>query len=223
MSSPRDITADRRTPGGNRTGSRAGLVVAAVVAVVIGIAAVVAITVTGPEKAPTDVLAEVQAVTVTGAPLPVFDAAAADPAVGMAAPVLAGSGFTGNAVSTAPGAPTLLVFLAHWCSHCQYEVPQLVRWHGSDRFPADLDVIAVATSTSATNPNYPPSAWLAREEWPALWPVLADSAAGEAAAAFGLTGFPFMVLVDADGTVRWRHSGRIEAADLTAAIEAALR
>jgi thiol-disulfide isomerase/thioredoxin len=203
--------------------SRLTWFVGAGIAVFVAVAFVVALTQT--EDADTSapgVLAEIQPVTVTGDALPAFAPETPDTSIGMTAPVLDGLGFTGNQVLTGPGVPTLTVFLAHWCQHCQYEVPQLVNWSRSSDFPANLDVVAVATSTDPTNPNYPPSQWLAAEEWPPLWPVLADDADGSAAQAFGLSGFPFLVLTDADGKVLWRHSGRIAADDLQSALKTLL-
>lgn len=204
--------------------SRLTWFVGAAIAVLVAVAFVVAITQT--EDADTSApgtIAEIQAVTVTGDPLPAFPAEGGpDAAIGMPAPILDGLGFTGNKVTTAPGTPTLMVFLAHWCQHCQYEVPVLVRWNREGDVPANLDVVAVTTSTDSTAPNYPPSQWLAAEEWPPLWPVLTDDVDGSAAKAFGLSGFPFLALVDADGRLLWRHSGRITAEDLQASLEALL-
>ena len=77
----------------------------------------------------------------------------------------------------------------------------------SGPMPAGADLLTVATSTIPDRPNYPPSAWLDREEWPG--PVLADSADGTAARAFGLTGFPYFVAANAAGEVVARTSGEI--------------
>jgi thiol-disulfide isomerase/thioredoxin len=165
-------------------------------------------------------LQEFSEVTVTGDVLPAFDESAnPDPAVGMLAPVLSGKGFTGNVVTTASsGTPTLLVFLAHWCPHCQREVPLLVEWEKSGKMPANIDVLAVATGTDSANPNYPPSEWLARENFPATWPVMADSADKIGGNAFGLAGYPYFVLVGGDGKVLVRMSGEVPMDELTAII-----
>jgi thioredoxin-related protein len=48
-----------------------------------------------------------------------------------------------------------------------------------------------------------------------LWPVIADSADKKAANAFGLSGYPFFVLVDAQGKVFKRLSGEIPMDQLT--------
>ena len=205
-----------------RGNSGATVWIVGVVVALVAIAGIVAVAVTsGGEQTPAGI-AEYRDVTIVGDALPELQDGGDDPAVGTPAPVIEGKGFTGNAVTTAPGAPTLIVFLAHWCPHCQREVPVLVDWYASGEVPAGLDVIAVATSSDPSSPNFPPSEWLAREGWPALWPVIADSGERTAATAFGLSGFPFFTLVDADGTVLLRRSGEIPKDELTSVIAAAL-
>ena len=191
------------------------------IAAVIAIAAIVAISASSKkDSAAVGSLQEFSEVTVTGDVLPAFDEAAnPDPAVGMLAPVLSGKGFTGNVVTTdSTGTPTLLVFLAHWCPHCQREVPLLVEWEKSGDMPSGIDILAVATGTDSANPNYPPSEWLALENFPATWPVLADSKDAVGADAFGLSGYPYFVLVGGDGKVLWRSSGEVPMDELTATI-----
>ena len=192
------------------------------VAVLAAIFGVVAFTASSDQDASVEGASEFQNVVVVGEALPEFGDAAADPAVGMTAPVLQGFGFLGNEVTTTPGTPMLVVFLAHWCPHCQAEVPVLVRWSQSGLVPDNLDVIAVATGTDETAPNYPPSVWLANEKWPSLWPVLVDTKDQVAGNSFGLSGYPFMTLIGADGKVLWRNSGEIPAEELTDKINAAL-
>jgi len=193
-----------------------------IVAVLAAVFGVVAFTTSTDEDASVEGASEFQNVVVSGEPLPEFGDGGIDAAVGMTAPVLDGFGFLGNEVTTTPGTPMLLVFLAHWCPFCQKEVPVLVNWFESDGVPAGLDVIAIATGTDEAQPNFPPSVWLANEKWPALWPVLVDSRDQTAANAFGLAGYPFMTLVGSDGKVLWRNSGEISAEALTEAINVAL-
>ena len=201
---------------------RGKFIVGAIIAVVIGGAAIVAISSSGSESSTSSGnISEFSEITVTGEALPAFDSvsSATDAAIGMPAPVVSGKGFTGTEITTdGAGTPTLLVFLAHWCPHCQREVPLLVQWEKDGKTPTGVDVIAVATGTDPANPNYPPSEWLAREEFPALWPVIADSADKKAANAFGLSGYPYFVLVDAQGKVFKRASGEVAMDDLTALI-----
>ena len=206
----------------NSSSGRGKFIVGAIIAIIIGGAAIVAISSSGSDSASTsDGISEFSDITVSGKALPSFDSVstATDAAIGLPAPVVSGKGFTGTEITTdGAGTPTLLVFLAHWCPHCQREVPLLVEWEKNGKTPTGVDVIAVATGTDPANPNFPPSEWLAREEFPALWPVIADSADKKAANAFGLSGYPFFVLVDAQGKVFTRLSGEIPMDELTAII-----
>ena len=207
----------------NSSSGRGKFIVGAIIAIVIGGAAIVAITSSGSDSASTTgCISEFSDITVSGEALPSFDSVstATDTAIGLPAPVVSGKGFTGTEITTdGAGTPTLLVFLAHWCPHCQREVPLLVEWEKDGKTPTGVDVIAVATGTDPANPNFPPSEWLAREEFPALWPVIADSADKKAANAFGLSGYPYFVLVDAQGNVFKRLSGEIPMDELTAIID----
>ena len=197
-------------------------IVGAIIAIIIGGAAIVAISSSGSDSnTSSGNISEFSEVTVTGDALPAFDSAstAVDTAIGMPAPIVSGKGFTGTEITTdGAGTPTMLVFLAHWCQFCQREVPLLVQWEKDGKTPTGIDVIAVATGTDPANPNFPPSEWLAREEFPALWPVIADSADKKAADAFGLSGYPYFVLIDAQGNVFRRLSGEIPMDELTAII-----
>ena len=206
----------------NSSSGRGKFIVGAIIAIVIGGAAIVAISSSGSDSASTTgSISEFSDITVSGEALPSFDSVstATDTAIGLPAPVVSGKGFTGTEITTdGAGTPTLLVFLAHWCPHCQREVPLLVQWEKDGKTPTGIDVIAVATGTDPANPNFPPSEWLAREEFPALWPVIADSADKKAADAFGLSGYPYFVLIDAQGKVFMRLSGEVPMDELTAII-----
>ena len=56
--------------------------------------------------------------------------------------------------------------------------------------------------------------------WP--WPTLADSADNEAALSYGVSGFPFFVVIGEDGTVKGRFSGEMGLDDLDQAVREAL-
>jgi thiol-disulfide isomerase/thioredoxin len=161
----------------------------------------------GPVTAPpVGEIAENRPVTVTGELLPPYEDPAADPALGTPAPVLDGASFDGTPIGIGPNErPTLVVFLAHWCPHCNDEIPRLVQLEDEGRLPDDLDVVAVSTAVAPDRPNYPPSEWLVDKEW--VWPAMADSELLDAANAYGLSGFPFITMLDADGKVAARWSG----------------
>ena len=192
------------------------------IAAAIAIAAIVAVATQSSSDDVVTGVEEFNSVEVVGDPLPEYSDSASDTAIGMTAPILTGKGFTGNTIVTGPGAPTLLVFLAHWCPHCQREVPLLVQWNRDGLVPSGLDVVAIATSSDPASPNFPPSEWLAREEFPPLWPVMTDSGEKTAANAMGVSGFPFFVLLDSSGKVALRISGEIEMPVLTEQINKAL-
>ncbi|MEQ1874200.1 MAG: TlpA disulfide reductase family protein [Ilumatobacteraceae bacterium] len=168
-----------------------------------------------------------QPVTVTGEVLPPFESAAGDLAVGMTAPLLSGLDFQGDAITvdaTTDG-PYMVVFLAHWCPHCNAEVPRLLDWKGSGAVPAELNVIGVATAVASSATNYPPHEWFSNRGW--SWPVLVDESlgegeAGKAAVAYGATGWPYFVIVGADGLVKARISGEIEVSELQVIVDDAL-
>jgi thiol-disulfide isomerase/thioredoxin len=144
---------------------------------------------------------------ITGQPLVAFADPANDPAVGQTIPSV-----TSPTASIAlDGRPKVLMFVAHWCPHCQREVPLIQAWINGGGLPADVDLISVSTGIDASRPNYPPEAWLAREGWTP--PVIVDST-NEVASAFGLSAYPYFVFVNADGTVQGRLSGELPTADL---------
>jgi thiol-disulfide isomerase/thioredoxin len=129
-----------------------------------------------------------------------------DPARGKIAPVVNGFGFDGAPLTIAPtGKPMLVVFLAHWCPHCNAEIPRLIEWKDSGAMPADLGVVGVSTGARDDAPNWPPSQWVVDKAWP--WPVMADNEDQNAAVAFGVSGYPGLILLNGDGKVLARRSG----------------
>jgi cytochrome c biogenesis protein CcmG, thiol:disulfide interchange protein DsbE len=203
--------------GRARRPTLSGRAIAVGVGAVVALLTVVAIVATRGGSVPSS--QEARPVEVVGELLPKLgDPGAADPAAGLVAPTLKGQGFDGAPVGVTPGRPTLVVFLAHWCPHCQREVPALTKWAAAGGVPEGVDVIGVATATTPDRPNYPPSKWLREEQFP--FPVLADDSGGSAAAAFGLTGYPFFTLLDADGRVLSRASGEVEVERLSELLNA---
>ena len=159
---------------------------------------------------------EVAPVQIVGQSLgPAGDSPASDPAIGLPVPGLSGSAIDGTPFSWTPGErPAVFVFLAHWCPACQGEVAEYTGWLAAgNELPDGVDLISVVTLVDSSRDNYPPSQWLADEDWP--FPVVVDSADNEIAAALGQAGTPFWVLVFSDGTLASRGSGRIPPEILT--------
>jgi thiol-disulfide isomerase/thioredoxin len=164
---------------------------------------------------------EVRPVTVTGTALEKLPQGGADPAVGKQIPEVKGASFDGTPINiTNDGRPKLILFVAHWCPHCQREIPLLAKYLKSNPLPKGIDLVTVSTAVNKPQGNYPPSAWLKRENW--LAPVMVDSDKGEAATAFGLPGFPYFVAADGSGKVVARTSGEISTDDFAALAARAL-
>jgi thiol-disulfide isomerase/thioredoxin len=165
---------------------------------------------------------ENQPVEVVGDVLEALPESGDDSTIGLTAPTLNGYTFDGSTLSVIPGdgKPYMVVFLAHWCPHCNDEVPRLIEWKESGAVPADLQVIAVSTAVASDRPNYPPSQWVVNKAWP--WPVMADSEAMDAAQAYGVSGFPFFTIVGADGKVKARASGELGTDRINQIVTAAL-
>ena len=134
---------------------------------------------------------------------------------------MTGQSFDGSPVEIRnDGRAKLIVFVAHWCPHCQREVPILADWLKSNSLPAGVDLYTVSTGVTSKRPNYPPSAWLKKEGWTAK--TLADSKDQDAADAFGLSAFPYFVAVDGSGKVVARTSGEIGTDQFAALAQQAL-
>ena len=169
------------------------------------IAAVVAITtVTGTSP-------EAVEVTIAGDSVPVLSGnvpLGRDIAFGWDAPMVEGTDWNGNPVTIDPGdgRSKLIVFLAHWCPHCQAEVPVVQAWLNETGGHPDVDIYGIATSNDRTRPNWPPGEWLEREGWTP--PTLVDNS-GKAARDYGMAGTPFWAVVNGEGKVVYRIAGAI--------------
>ena len=95
-------------------------------------------------------------------------------------------------------------------------MPRVVEWRADGTIPADIDLVAVSTGVASDQNNYPPSTWLDKVGWPGR--IIADDANDNAAAAYGLTGYPYFVALDADGNVVARGSGELNQAGIEAIV-----
>jgi len=140
-------------------------------------------------------------------PMP-SDTAVDTSATGEEAPIVIGADFDGNEVRIEnDGIAKAIVLLAHWCPHCQDEVPEVQAWIDSGGGVEGVELYSVATSINSTRDNFPSSEWLDREGWNV--PVVVDDAESSVYRAYGAGGFPFWVFVNSDGTVNARAAGRI--------------
>ena len=154
--------------------------------------------------------------------LPEYDATLdEDPAVGMTIPSVSGKDFDGKdiTISGDDGKAKVILFVAHWCPHCQREVPLLSEHLADHPMPDDVELLTVSTSVQPGATNYPPQEWLDREGWTA--PVLADDEDSTVAQTFGLSAFPYFVVVDADGKVVERATGELTTEQFDAMVQAA--
>ena len=185
-----------------------GIIIGVVVLVAVAVGAALLAGRDAEQREQSNVL-QVSDVSIEGGHLPPFDGQEPDPAMETQAPAFAATSFDGTAVSVLPGDGTakIIGFFAHWCPHCQRELPRIADWMANNQLPAGVEVIAVSTSVESGRPNYPPSAWFEEERWPAA--VVRDSAENEIAEAYGLRGFPYTVGIDADGRVVARVAGEL--------------
>jgi thiol-disulfide isomerase/thioredoxin len=203
-----------------------------IVLVVVGIAGAVSLGTAGGSTTPSAdsavtvpggvAAAEFQKVTTTGDALPQLPESGDDPAVGKAAPTLTGYDLAGRPAKIDPGSDgkaTMLVFLAHWCPHCNAEVPVLTEWKEKGLVPTNLRVVGITTASRPDQANWPPSKWLVAKKW--TFDQFADSEKQDASAAYGVGGYPFLVFIDAAGNVTSRTSGEVPVEDITTRANAA--
>ncbi len=159
-------------------------------------------------------------VEVSGDSLAPYTGNGVDAAIGSLAPEIVGADFDGNPVEVLhDGRAKAVIFLAHWCPHCQVEVPRVQAWLDSGGGVEGVDLVSVATSMNSAQPNFPPSEWLDREGWTV--PVIADDKDFAALRAYGSGGFPYYVFLDKNGDVVRRSSGELDIQTLQAFMQEA--
>lgn len=162
-------------------------------------------------------------VSVDGPPLPTATIEGFDPttdaAVGQRIPTITGTGVDGEPITIGPGRPQIIVVMAHWCPHCQAEIPRIVDWDDDGRVPSGVDIVGVSTAVDESRGNFPPSAWLEREDWE--FPTLADDDEITAMTALGASAFPTLIAVTADGTVAGRFEGEASRDEFDALVDLA--
>jgi len=109
-----------------------------------------------------------------------------------AAPALAGGTVSW---ATYRGSPAVIALWAPWCPHCQKELPILDRV--SKEFP-NLQLTSIATDVDA-QPGPTVGEYMSGHHL--VFPVALDAKDGRIGQAFGLSGFPTVYYVKADGPV----------------------
>jgi hypothetical protein len=181
-----------------------------VVIIVIGVAVTIAIVASGggddePDSVALDELSpeeidatgEYGTVEISGTPLPPFEG---EPSVGLVAPTFTTDTVDGERMTVGPAEDVRVIgFFVHSCPHCQREVSRVSGWLRTNEVPDGVEVLAVSTLAQPDRDNWPPSAWFFREGWST--PVLLDDEIGTIAAGYGMTSFPYWVVVDEDMNV----------------------
>jgi thiol-disulfide isomerase/thioredoxin len=200
-------------------GSKKVWIIAAAV-LVVALAGVMAFALAGEETA-SDVRANQTAdVEISGDPIPQLAEGQRSAQISEPAPEVSGTALGGGSMSIEnDGTPKVISFMTHWCPNCQAEVPIVAEWWNAGNAPDDVDFLNVNTGVNPARPNYPPTEWYEREDWEV--PTLLDDAAGSVANAFGLSAYPFWVVIDGDGNVIYQQSGQIGVAELEGLIDIA--
>jgi len=136
--------------------------------------------------------------------------------VGLQAPSFSGPDQNSEIISLEKnGKSKILLFLAHWCPHCQAEVPVVQEYIDTFGLPADVEVIGILTSIDRSRDNYPPHDWLVKEGWSETQIYDLDREIGTA---YGLNAFPYWVTLDKDLKVVNRVTGKLTPDQITVLI-----
>jgi len=180
-------------------------IIGGVILLVIGLAVAIGVTLSSePVAAP---LPEGET-TINGEYLPAYAGENDDNvAVGLPGPTFSGPNENSEIISLEKdGNAKALLFLAHWCPHCQRELPQVQDIIDTIGVPEGIEIIAIATSIDKGRDNYPPQDWLFREGWSETQIYDTDK---DIASAYGLTSFPYWVFLDKDLNVIARRAGNL--------------
>ena len=136
--------------------------------------------------------------------------------VGLQAPSFSGPDQNSEIISLEKnGKSKILLFLAHWCPHCQAEVPVVQEYIDTFGLPADVEVIGILTSIDRSRDNYPPHDWLVKEGWSEIQIYDLDREIGTA---YGLNAFPYWVTLDKELKVVNRVTGKLTPDQITVLI-----
>jgi len=122
-----------------------------------------------------------------------------------AAPPFAFQAVSEGAVPTTatPGKILVIDFFGTWCPPCIEELPEIARVRAALQNRRDIEFVVVATNSGGDTPERLRS--FGRRQHVTL--PLAFDEGGKAHAAFGLSGFPGIVVIDRTGRVRLTRQG----------------
>ncbi|MFB6118688.1 TlpA family protein disulfide reductase [Halosegnis sp.] len=124
---------------------------------------------------------------------------------------LAAAGSEAGVVPVVPsGQPALLDFWATWCAPCEPQMAELAIVR--EQFP-ELHMLSI---TNEEDREAIQAFW---EEHDATWPVAQDTEL-RTNQRFGVTRIPTLLVIDADGSITWRHVGLAAADTILAELEA---
>jgi len=122
------------------------------------------------------------------------------PREGQRAPGFSVSTLDGGAVSreSTTGKPVLMVFWASWCGPCRREAEEIRSIVGS--YGDRLQVLSINSGEDPTKVR------LTAKEWGLTWPVGLDPR-GSVSRRFEVDALPLVLVLDAEGLVRFRGNG----------------
>jgi|TARA_B100002003_G_C14146645_1_gene551369 thiol-disulfide isomerase/thioredoxin len=147
-------------------------------------------------------------VQIKGKYLPKLAQGYEDAALGWAAPEVKAVGLDGEEIYIGGEGPTTLIMvLAHWCPHCRNEVRELAPFLNDSNSLDRVRMVTLLTSINEDRPNFPPHTWLDLEKWPV--PSIVDTPSSQIATAYGVSSFPFFIVVNDRGEIALRMPGRL--------------
>ncbi len=105
--------------------------------------------------------------------------------------------------------PTLLVFWASWCPHCQRELPVLQKIY-NDLSPKGVNVVGVSVDQVSADAG----GFLKNHAITFPNAYAGSDRAQRVLATYGITGIPTVYVLDKGGTVKERYSGEIDDATI---------
>lgn len=132
-----------------------------------------------------------------------------NPVVGRLAPLITGATLNGAryTLPRRPGRFMVVSFFASWCTQCQSEGPELVKFAFDHQSRGDAGLLSVVFSDSVSD------ARASQSQLGATWPTMADNG-GAIVLAYGVRELPSTFVIAPDGRVAAYIIAPVTAADL---------